>query len=126
MQKKLQKGGSVKIKRFKEEIFNVELIVVYQATPEEAKKYLEKKFKGSKLDFKGSFGETGIFDNFDDGKVVFYIYLEKDIQLSVLVHEISHLVFFILDDRGADKSDTELVAYYNEYWFNKLRNAIFI
>lgn len=52
------------------------------------------------------------------------IYLNKDLSLRVLVqviiHEVSHLVDKILEQAGVENVDTEVRAYMNDYYCDKL------
>jgi len=43
----------------------------------------------------------------------------------VLIHEISHLIFQVFDEKGVPLrlENDEAFAYYLEFWFNKIRKA---
>lgn len=57
-------------------------------------------------------------DNNDRGNTCFVIWL-KDFTLPTLIHELTHLTMFVLDDKAVPmrRENTEALAYYLEHWF---------
>lgn len=119
----------MKVKKFHEGIFNVHLLFVYDCKASEAQEYLRKNNIYTNLVAeKGETGKYIVKRNKDWEQERYYIYLEKsknDIT-PILLHELCHLVFFALRDCGIEihKDNDEIVAYYLEYWFNKLKKSI--
>lgn len=120
----------MKVKRFIEPVFIVEVVVIYDATVKEAEAYL-KKLKVENVDLEDVAGECGTYlgkrHGFSAKK--YYIYLEKienkEYLQSVIYHETVHLVNRAMADCGIwlDKPTDEVYAYYTEYWLEKIIKA---
>ena len=63
-------------------------------------------------------------DNNSNGNDCFIIWLRK-FETACLVHELSHLVMQIFDDKGIPirAENTEAFAYYQEFWFNEIQRV---
>lgn len=116
----------MKIKNIYEPIFNTHLLLIYDCTALEAENYLNEKNIQTQL--RGCSGQTGSYNIPKKNKGTqerYYIWVEKDKpdkQLSVLLHEISHLVFFSLGGcliKITPQTD-EIFAYYFDWWFGKI------
>jgi hypothetical protein len=62
--------------------------------------------------------------NTTNGNYATIVWLRRK-EIGCLVHELSHLVMFILSDKGVPIAieNTEAFAYYQEYWFNEITRA---
>lgn len=61
-----------------------------------------------------------------DGCKTWLVWFAKKPSLNDIVHESWHLVDHILESRGVDysaKGSNEVFAYYQEYWFDKIRGV---
>lgn len=67
-------------------------------------------------------------DNNTMGNRAHIVWLKK-YETACLVHELSHLVMAIFDDKGVPKGvpirneNTETFAYYQEFWFNEIQRV---
>jgi len=63
-------------------------------------------------------------DNTTNGNYATIIWLKRK-EYACLVHELSHLVMQIFDDKGVPlrNENTEAFAYYIEFWFNTITRA---
>jgi hypothetical protein len=61
-----------------------------------------------------------------DGCVSFLVWFAKKPHLNTIVHEARHLTDQILESRGLEQKEgsQEAYAYYNEFWVEKLREAV--
>ena len=61
-------------------------------------------------------------ENNDRGNTCLILWMPDRTNMPTLVHEITHLVHFVLDGCGVPtiRENTEAVAYYTEHWFNRI------
>ena len=57
---------------------------------------------------------------------VSWIWLAQDVTFAILVHELSHAVFDLMNDLGLDKSDQEAFCYLLEYLINECKDIFAI
>ncbi len=62
--------------------------------------------------------------NTTNGNRAYVIYLKK-FEVACLVHELTHLVMMIFDEKGVPihTENTEGYAYYVEFWFNEIQRV---
>lgn len=110
----------MKYKLIKDPIYRSNLHVIANCTDEERDKKFSKLLEGyKKTDTKG-FKATCAKHDYDDGCRDYWIHFKetnsKDAEtFYMVVHEASHFVDYIFEDRGVKMDDTEARAYFLEY-----------
>lgn len=120
----------MKIKDIYEPVFETCVRLIYDCSSGEAEKYMKKHYKESDS-LLGYQAQTGTIERKNkDGGVFehYYIYINKGSEtIGVMVHELSHLVFYVFGKCGIkipDREDSEVFAYYLEWWVNKVSKIL--
>jgi hypothetical protein len=112
------------VKRFWCEVYHVNVLLVANCDLDEYKKVLKcRRFDISTYSFhEEAVGEVAEWSN------TFVIYIQDKRCLTTIVHEALHLAMMITGKAGCDVgtrcSEHEHVAYYQSFWFDKIRKAI--
>jgi hypothetical protein len=114
-------------KRIFDPVYRQEILFINDCSYKRANKILQRNGflpMESGPDIDGMFGKTDKSHNKDVQitGTVYFVYIKKKDGLFTLIHEISHLVISIFQDRGVEvgEDNTEPFAYYQEFWFRKL------
>ena len=118
----------MKIKKFYEPLFKVQVLCITDCGSDELKVYLKKK-KINIKDFDCMDGFTAHLEelqekDIDGGYSTYHVLWIKDKkQFYSLLHETIHLVWQVMEERGIKASD-EIAAYCTEWWFKTLWSFI--
>lgn len=112
------------VKKFWCDVYNVNILLVAGCSVREFKQILKRrKYSTNTYNFNyNAIGEAIEWDN------SFTVYIRDRKNLGTIVHETLHLAMMILGRAGCDVgvrcSEHEHVAYYQGYWFEKIRKTL--
>ena len=114
----------MRYKKIIDPIYEAQVHVIYDCTPEEMNKKCKVIFKGLKDEASKPIGHARCFEIISDSGYQCYVLWFRHFKptadiLYIIVHEASHLVDFIFKHLGVG-NDTEARAYYLEYWVIQL------
>jgi hypothetical protein len=108
-------------KKFNCDVFTNAVWLLAGYTPEEYKKFLDKKGLPLENDIKYDRGGTS---RFNGGLIT--VWIKKFDDYYTLTHEVVHASTFIMENKGipTGKDNDEVLAYLVEYWTRKFWKAI--
>jgi uncharacterized membrane protein len=112
----------VKFKEFYDEVYFTTLYFYWGCTRDEVKRHIDRKLNiDLKSDFDDLFhAESWVFTL--DRHNYYVVWVENKKNFYGLVHEITHTIFKVFNDRGIPicYENQETFAYYHEYWLRRL------
>lgn len=120
----MTKQSKKKIKSFTitDPIFHVDLKILF-CSYDDGNKYFKKTYNLDSL-IKDTWSAGHFALKHDSGYMIHYIWFDDKINpdelLFKIVHEISHFVKSKFKELGFEDIDTELQAYYLEFWFSEI------
>jgi hypothetical protein len=113
----------MKTKKFYCGLYFANILFIYDANNEQVQDHLNKKYD-VQLDCNRSHC-GGVWSIGEEEEKIYCIWVGNR-DLSILVHEVFHLVMDIFSDRGVvtDDEHQEAFAYYMQYWVDILRREL--
>ncbi len=128
-------NGGIKFKKIRDDVYRADVYIFYRQDRDKSIKFLNKNF----FDLMGNEGQGFDIAFQTEGAMayaykmidktwkskVYLLWLPEEIKTGTLIHEVFHLVDFILNHKGVHTFDTnqdnnEHFAYYLDFWARKV------